>query len=77
MLSFTFLLMAFTNGNLVSKEATIKCNQSYTINGGAGCSYNGTTHGWCSRAEFDEYANNIYSLEECGGDGYNPAPIGY
>ncbi len=76
-LLITFSLVLFSFKSINDKEnyavlAPGNCNQSYTIDGGPNCSYNGTTSGWCSESEFNEYANNIYSLEECGGDGYNP-----
>ncbi len=76
LLSTLVLLSSFNSDDKESNDVD-RCNQSFTIDGGSGCNYNGTTHGWCSQAEFDEYANNVYSLEECGGDGYNPAPDTY
>ncbi|MEH1008287.1 hypothetical protein VDP25_11120 [Winogradskyella sp. ECml5-4] len=41
------------------------CNQSYTINGGPGCPFNGAYHGWCSEAEFDEFAQSVYDFALC------------
>ena len=62
-----FLLPAIILFSFSSPEISEEdfCDQSYTINGGFGCPYNGTTHGWCSAQEFQAYANNVYALEEC------------
>ncbi|MBU2920277.1 hypothetical protein KO504_02910 [Winogradskyella psychrotolerans] len=41
------------------------CNQSYVIDGGPGCIFNGPSYGWCSEAEFEEYAQSVYESEGC------------
>lgn len=41
------------------------CNETYVINGGAGCIYNGTYPGWCSQEEFEQFANNVYATSGC------------
>ena len=72
---FSFMLFSFNTDNIKKTETTNElgnCNQTYVINGGANCPYNGATTGWCSEAEFNEYADNVYSLEECCGNGYTP-----
>lgn len=60
-LVFSFMLFSFTSNETIdNNEVIFECNQSYTFNGGWGCNYNGTSHGWCSQEEFNAWAATVY-----------------
>lgn len=63
-------VLSFTSSeNMKNDNFEDYCNQTYYIDGGPGCIYNGPYHGWCSEAEFDDFANSVYSTDGCNRPG--------
>ncbi|NRR92658.1 hypothetical protein HSX10_13875 [Winogradskyella undariae] len=59
--------MSFSSSKNINNDIfEYDCDQSYTIDGGLNCPFNGTYHGWCSEAEFEQYAESVYDSEGCG-----------
>lgn len=59
-------VLSFTSSeNLNNDNFEEYCNESYTINGGPGCQFNGSYDGWCSEAEFNDFANSVYGSNGC------------
>jgi len=59
-------VMSFTSSeNLINDANEDFCNLTFEIEGGGNCIYNGSYSGWCSEAEFNGFANNVYATEDC------------
>ena len=59
-------VVSFTSSeNLNNDNFEEYCNETYEIKGGPNCIYNGSYHGWCSEAEFNEFADDVYSTSGC------------
>lgn len=72
----TGLFINFSTSSPAEANKTIQadedfCDQSYTIDGGPGCVYNGTYDGWCSQSEFNEFADDVYASSGCN-EGLSP-----